>query len=125
MVRSIIASVRNFQLFPKLLIVLALLVCQQFAIAHSISHIHHQIEQINHDGHSSDETSCDTCHALGSINHFLLELPYLIHIQENFDIAQNNFFSDYFCIPAARNAVRLCAMNTTYILPLASESAQY
>ena len=73
-----------------------MLVCQQLAISHSTSHIHQQIEQINQDSHPSDEAGCDTCHALGGFNHFFVELPYSIHIQENSDIAQNNFFNDYF-----------------------------
>ena len=92
----IIASVRNFRLFPRLLIVLALLICQQLVVSHSISHIHQQIEKINQDGHPSDEASCDTCHALGGLTHFFVELPYSIQIQENLGVAQNNFFNDYF-----------------------------
>jgi len=94
-VGSIIESVRNFRLIPQLLIVLALLICQQFAISHSISHIHQQIEQINQDGHTSDEANCDTCHALGGLNHFFVGLPYTILIQANIAPVKNNLLNDY------------------------------
>jgi len=65
-------TMRKLGIIPQLIIILALVICQQLIVSHSISHIHQQLEEFNHGGGSSDEIGCDTCHALGGLNHFFV-----------------------------------------------------
>ena len=73
---------RKLGFFPRLLIILALLICQQLAVSHTISHVHQNIEQVSQSGSSSDEANCDTCHALGGLNHFFAGIYHDAFIEQ-------------------------------------------
>lgn len=93
----------RFRLFPQLLIILALLTCQQFAVAHAISHTYAQTNGVSQDGPPSDEAHCDTCHVVGGLQMFVVGHTHAVLLQQYAQTICNHLLSQSLDLPCSIN----------------------